>query len=100
MDGGRTLTRHPCSFHTMSETDFLFALKWVGLLTFVELCGFIVLCLAMWKVQKISPLRQLAFVIRENSWLMGSSVCLMFVYTIALIVRQNGCDLLYHDSQS
>jgi len=45
--------------------------------------------------QRVSPLKQLCFVLKQHSWLLSSSVVLMFVYTVALIVRQNGCDVLF-----
>lgn len=83
------------SFADMTESDFNVALKWVGALCVVEMFGFSLLCYVMWRMQKWSPLRQLCFVIRENSWLLGSSVVLMFVYTVALIVKQNGCDFTF-----
>ena len=79
----------------MDAEHFETSINWVTLLFFVELGGFTLLFLLLYRLQGWSPLRQLAFVLKEHWWLLGSSVVLMFVYTVALIVKQNGCDFSF-----
>ena len=85
-------------FDEMTQEEFDSAFSWVLLLSGVEAGGFCALSLIIYRLHGRSPIRQLCFVIKQHSWLLTSSVMLMFVYTVALIVKQNNCSLLVRDA--
>ena len=111
------LTVFLCSFSTMTQAQFDRTERWVGVFALVELAGFVAIVLAMIRMKvcvavagsvylhgshggchQMRPLAELCFVIRRNFYLLASSCILMFVYTMALILKHDGCEFLFFTS--